>query len=166
MHTLVINFDGKVLATGSNVTGQLGLGHTESQHEFKTISELSNILHVAASTHSAAIDCDGRLFRWGQGVKGVYLAPLKIASPRPIFLDQLVLGADFGVVKSKNGELFTYGKNDKGQLGLGDRESRSTLNSLNELNRCGRVKNVAVGANFVICTADVIIQRGSTESLV
>ena len=76
------------MATGSNVTGQLGLGHNESQHEFHKIHELKNILHVEASTHSTAIDCDGRLFRWGQGVKGVYLAPLKIASPRsPTFIE-------------------------------------------------------------------------------
>ena len=69
---------------------------------------------MAASSHSAAVDCDGRLFRWGQGVKGVYLAPLKIASPRPTFIDQLSVGPDFGVVRNRNGELFTYGCNARG----------------------------------------------------
>lgn len=98
------------------------------------IPELKNILHIGASSHSAAVDCDGRLFRWGQGVKGMYLAPLKIASPRPIFIDQISLGEDFGVIKNKNGEIFTYGINGAGQLGLGDKESRSTLNSLVSLN--------------------------------
>ena len=44
------------------------------------------------------------------------------------------MGDDFGVVKNKNGELFTYGVNAKGQLGLGDKEARSTLNSLVSLN--------------------------------
>ena len=86
-HTLVINMDGRVLASGSNVSGQLGLGHTETQHTFQRVHELHNILQVSAGEHSAAIDCDGRLYRWGQGVKGIYLAPLKIASPRPTFID-------------------------------------------------------------------------------
>ena len=113
-HTLVVNYEGQVLATGSNITGQLGLGHKESQHNFTKIIGLSNILYVGASTHSAAIDCDGRLFRWGQGVKGMYLAPLKIASPRPTFIDSISMGADFGIVKNKTGELFTYGLNTKG----------------------------------------------------
>ena len=99
------------------------------------IPELTNILNVCASTHSAAIDCDGRLFRWGQGVKGIYLAPLKIASPRPTFIDEISMGFDFGIVKNRDGELFTYGLNSSGQLGLGDAESRSTLNSLNQLNQ-------------------------------
>ena len=91
-------------------------------------------MHVCASSHSTAIDCDGRLYRWGQGVKGVYLAPLKIASPRPTFIDEVSMGHDFGIVRNKNGELFSYGLNSSGQLGIGDSESRSTLNSLVTLN--------------------------------
>ena len=60
---------------------------------------------------------------------------MKIASPRPTFIDEISMGYDFGVVKNKNGELFSYGLNSNGQLGLGDSESRSTLNSLVELNQ-------------------------------
>ena len=89
------------------------------------------------------------------GVKGVYLAPLKIASPRsPTFIDQVSLGADFGLVRSKNGELFSYGLNVKGQLGLGDLEARSTLNDVGSLNQYGVVKHVAAGSDFVICLVD------------
>ena len=87
MHTLVINYAGKVLASGLNSNGQLGLGHIENRYAFEQIPELINILHIGAGSHSAAIDCEGRFFRWGKGVKGSYLAPLKIASPRPIFID-------------------------------------------------------------------------------
>ena len=64
----------------------------------------------------------------------MYLAPLKIASPRPIFIDQVSMGSDFGIVKNKKGEIFTYGVNQSGQLGLGDQESRSSINSLVSLN--------------------------------
>ena len=64
------------------------------------------------------------------------------------------MGHDFGVVRNKNGELFTYGVNAKGQLGLGDTESRTTLNSVDSLNAFGVVKGVAAGSNFVICLVD------------
>ena len=64
------------------------------------------------------------------------------------------MGVDFGVVKNKTGELFTYGLNTKGQLGLGDNESRSSLNSLVSLNTQGSVRNMAAGSNFVICLVD------------
>lgn len=150
----MVNYEGRVLASGSNVSGQLGLGHTETQHEFQKVHELRNVLQVAAGEHSAAIDCDGRLFRWGQGVKGIYLAPLKIASPRPTFIDQIAMGAGFGVVKNKLGELFTYGMNEVGQLGLGDNQSRSTLNCMVQLNQQGVVKLVAAGSNFAIALLD------------
>ena len=112
-------------------------------------------MHVGASTHSIAVDSDGRLFRWGQGVKGVYLAPLKIASPRPIFIDHVSMGADFGIIKNKKGEVFTYGSNSAGQLGLGDNESRSSLNSLDSINQLGTIRKMAAGSNFVVCLVDM-----------
>ena len=90
------------------------MGHIENRFVFEQIPELVNILHVGAGSHSAAIDCEGRFFRWGKGVKGSYLAPLKIASPRPIFIDHVSTGKDFGIVKNRNGELFTYGVNAEG----------------------------------------------------
>ena len=49
------------------------------------------------------------------------------------------MGNDFGIVKNKNGELFSYGLNSSGQLGLGDAESRSTLNPLVQMNQYGVV---------------------------
>ena len=58
-------------------------------------------MQVGASTHSCAIDLEGRLFRWGQAIKGVYLVPLKIASPRPIHFDEISMGADFAIVKNE-----------------------------------------------------------------
>ena len=64
------------------------------------------------------------------------------------------MGHDFGIVRNKNGEVFTYGVNGKGQLGLGDTESRSTLNSVDQLNSFGAVKGVAAGSNFVVCLVD------------
>lgn len=44
------------------------------------------------------------------------------------------MGIDFGIVRNRKGELYTYGVNQNGQLGLGDIESRSSLNSLVSLN--------------------------------
>lgn len=33
-HTLLVTYHGDVYATGSNIGGQLGLGHTDSKDEF------------------------------------------------------------------------------------------------------------------------------------
>ena len=70
------------------------------------------------------------------------------------------MGSDFGIVKNKKGEVFTYGVNSFGQLGLGDNESRSTLNSLVQLNKHGVIRRMAAGFNFVVCLVDLRTTNG------
>ena len=79
-HTLIVTNAGFVYSTGCNLDGQLGQGNKVSLHEFKKVIGLSNIMTVAAGSHSGAIDCDGQLYIWGTGVFGTFLSPLKISN--------------------------------------------------------------------------------------
>ena len=49
-HTLLVTYNGDVFASGQNIGGQLGLGHSDSMNEFKQIGGLKNVLCVDAGS--------------------------------------------------------------------------------------------------------------------
>ena len=111
----MVTYDGGVYSTGSNIGGQLGLGHTDSKTEFSKIQGLKNILNASAGTQSGAVDCDGQLYVWGEGVFGTFLSPLKISYRQDVSeFDQLSIGKEFGVAKNKKGKVYAWGLNESG----------------------------------------------------
>ena len=71
-HTLILNDDKRLYATGQNNTGQLGFGHKKKCHVFTKIPFFENIAvkQIAAKTQSAAISHSGDLYLWGTGSFG------------------------------------------------------------------------------------------------
>jgi alpha-tubulin suppressor-like RCC1 family protein len=84
--------------------------------------------------HSAAVTEDGSLWTWGQGMQGE-LGLGKIDKTEPTCLHKVVRVGDRVVMVSAglqhtaflvaSGVLWTYGRGNHGQLGLGDRRNRS-----------------------------------------
>ena len=150
-HSLLKTNEGFVYSTGSNLNGELGLGTTESEHEFRKIRDIKNVMQIAAGTHSGAVDCDGQIYIWGQGVFGKYLSPLKISNRDDLgYFDSISISYGFGVAKSKHGKVYAWGLNSNGQLGQGDTGNRSFLTPVSNLHDFGIVNSVAAGNHFVI----------------
>lgn len=92
---------------------------------------------------------------WGVTVLGEYYTPTKITMPRPTQLISLCLGASFGSVLDVNGAVYTWGKNNCGELALGDDQPRNTVVAVSSLKRKS-VRKISCGANFLICLSDVL----------
>jgi hypothetical protein len=105
--------------------------------KFRKIELLDRVCHIAAAQmHSGCVTEDGKVMIWGlsgnsqelsQKKKFLHKIPTEISFSRfgRVQIDDLKLGNSFSVALSKKGEVFTWGSNDKGQLGLGDQLPRT-----------------------------------------
>jgi alpha-tubulin suppressor-like RCC1 family protein len=143
LHSLVLDSNGKIWATGYNNAGQLGLGNIINQKSFQpvTISNLTsgaNIDSLAAGyAYSLALDSDGKLWATGQNYHG----QLGLGdntdrnSFQPVTISGVALNATIVSVATyglhslaldSNGKLWVAGENDDGALGLGNNTFRES----------------------------------------
>lgn len=77
----------------------------------------------AGSTSSAGVSEDGDLYLWGSGAFGLYELPSKVLT----IMNQVVeveLGDSVNAALDTSGIVWSWGKNELGELGVGDCEPR------------------------------------------
>ncbi|XP_054026823.1 regulator of chromosome condensation [Dryobates pubescens] len=129
MHTVCLSQSGKVYTFGCNDEGALGRDTSAEGSEMRPgLVELQEkVVQVSAGdSHTAALTEDGRVFVWGSfrdnnGVIGL-LEPMQTSSvPVPLQLPVPVVkvasGNDHLVMLTVDGDLFTCGCGEQGQLG-------------------------------------------------
>jgi len=147
-HTLAIKNDGTLWACGKNSYGQLGLGDNTNRSSFTQVgSDTDWILVSAGRDHSLGLKNDGSLWSWGMnedtsnppvfGLLGLGdLNSNYITTPQRIGNDYNWKYIDCGGYHSAaikiNGSLWMWGRNDFGQLGLGDYSVRDVPNEVVE----------------------------------
>jgi alpha-tubulin suppressor-like RCC1 family protein len=129
---------GTVYACGSGDAGELGDGSTASATTPTPVVGLPNGVKVAALTSSwegsGALLTNGTYYNWGYNTSGQLgdgatansALPVKVDLPDPVRqVFQGGSGAKNGqtIAILRNGETFTWGDNDRGQLGIGSRTS-------------------------------------------
>lgn len=99
---------------------------------------------------------DGKIYVMGNNNYGqLGLGSTKIAMSQPVYLQslqgipvmQIACGAYHSMVLTVSGNIFSFGRNDFGQLGFGDTEDRSYPMNLKALNQL-KASYIACGENF------------------
>jgi X-linked retinitis pigmentosa GTPase regulator len=161
VHTAFVTVFGRVYTMGGNETGQLGLNHRRSVLTPTLVSDLDqvSILKVAAGSHTAALGNDGAVYVWGNSPGIDSLVPSKLQLPRGLV--DLSVGLGFGAGIDSTFQVWTWGYNGNGELGLGDFEVRSSPTNVSALHS-KKVKTISCGGGFVLALGCDV--RSSTKS--
>ena len=144
-HYLGLTSDGEVYAWGSNSYGQLGNGNnTSSSTAVKVVtpdgkSNMTNIVDISAGdSYSIITDKDGKVYTFGY--YGDYRTANTVHSNKPVeiqdlYKTELVAASEGGhtAIVDWDGNVYTVGLNDYGQLGLKDTTTRSKFEKIGEL---------------------------------
>jgi alpha-tubulin suppressor-like RCC1 family protein len=140
LHSHAVKTDGTLWGWGYNAPGVLGLGDTADRSSPVQVGTLTNWSKVGSIFGTAfGLKTDGTLWSWGRGVEGQRGSnnALSISSPVQIGTRTWSFIADGGgglpsmqtyhmLAVRSDGTLWTWGKNDIGQLGLNDTVTRSS----------------------------------------
>jgi len=144
-HSLVLTESGEVYAWGDNDDGQLGLGDREERLTPTKVEGLPKVKAIAAGgAHSLALTESGEVYAWGWNREGqlglgemgdwkVRLTPTKVEGLPKV--KAIAAGGGYSLALTESGEVYAWGNNAIGQLGLGDREERLTPTKVTDLRR-------------------------------
>lgn len=130
--------DKNIVVWGNNLYGQLGTGNLDRVDEPLIITELDIVTDptreikkfekiTTGNHHTMALKRDGSLWAWGNNTHGELGVDPNVASsynePTQLFSTDvwidIMAGENFSVGIKSDGTLWTWGANDKGQLGNG-----------------------------------------------
>ncbi|HEY4929644.1 MAG TPA: MBG domain-containing protein [Acidimicrobiales bacterium] len=129
-HSLAIGSDGNLYSWGYNVDGQLGDGNKTQHVKPQLVSMPSGVSATALAAglyHSLAIGSDGKLYAWGYNLYGqigdgtttTQLLPEAINLPSGGTPSAITTGQYDSLALLPNGNLYAWGQNGFGQLGIG-----------------------------------------------
>ena len=130
-HTIVICTEGTLYSWGKNDMGQLGHGDKTTTYFPRQVLALAKKICIQAACggqHSLVLSDANKLYGWGNNAYGqlgmkipdkMILSPDIVPSLRRSGACHVVCGYSHTVAILKNEQLFAWGRNDCGQLGLG-----------------------------------------------
>ena len=140
----IVDSKGEVYAWGSNEDGELGIGSEDdykNQSEPVKINGLSNIEKIYIQEHSIFAQTNiGEIYSWGDishGILGVESeqnitnAPIKIEGLTGI--KKLYLDYNVAFAINDLGEIYSWGDNSNGQLGIGNEEKQTVPAKVNDI---------------------------------
>ena len=128
-HNIALADNGHVLTWGAGTRGQLGQGSFKDSSTPIWIKGIRRrVAEVAAGAHhSLALVVAGSVFSWGSGPQlgtGVFTGSGDVASPQCVRsllkfrVRHIDCGWDFSAAATHSGDVYTWGENGNGQLGV------------------------------------------------
>ena len=138
-HSLILKNDGTLWGCGYNAYGELGLGDSNNKYTFTEVTtNTDNIKSVYCGYgHTLILKNDGTL--WGCGKNDYGQLGLGDTNSRYTFtkvttntdnIKSVYCGKEHTVILKNDGTLWGCGRNDLGQLGLGDTNDRTTFTQI------------------------------------
>ena len=126
-HSLCLTSDGHIYSFGYNRDGQLGLGDYDNRNVPILIPNINNIIQISTGVDSSlALSNDGKIYAFGNNFDGqlglgrynnINIPKLVPLAPNNII--QISAGNNHSLVLRANGQIYAFGINNLGQLGLG-----------------------------------------------
>ncbi|CAG7635053.1 S-layer homology domain-containing protein [Paenibacillus allorhizosphaerae] len=135
-HVLAVTKEKTVVGWGDNNGGQLGYGTVGGKRTYRVFVEfIQDVKAVAAGNNfSLALKEDGSVFAWGSDTTGQlgnsygYHYINVAANPKVVTglrgITAIAAGNTHAMAMSKDGDLYTWGGNQFGQLGIGNTDNK------------------------------------------
>ncbi|MFA4987322.1 MAG: hypothetical protein WC712_12110 [Candidatus Brocadiia bacterium] len=164
-HTVIIEPGRKVCTVGANDRGQLGLGHNVGANMIQRVTALScmEVVSVVADDYQTFALCsDGSVYAWGWNEYGQLGLGDNVNKTTPEIITGLsghtvvdmAIGAVSAAVVCSDGEVYTWGINSSGQLGLGDTIDHNTPQLVATLSDKGVIRVASGGGTCLALCAD------------
>ncbi|XP_030058993.1 putative E3 ubiquitin-protein ligase HERC4 isoform X2 [Microcaecilia unicolor] len=128
-HTVFVLEDGTVYTCGCNDLGQLGHEKGRKKPEHVGALDAQNIVAVSCGeAHTLALNDKGQVFSWGLATDGqlglpgsedCIRVPRNIRGLSYVQIVQVACGSHHSLALSKGSEVYSWGQNKYGQLGIG-----------------------------------------------
>ncbi|KAK5584460.1 hypothetical protein RB653_006071 [Dictyostelium firmibasis] len=173
-NSFLIASNGSVYSFGSAISEKLGyeelvLGYQALPRKIESIPPMKQV--SASNLHTVLLDRDGNVYTFGSTTNGRLGRPSIGKDYKPTMIDfsgelvikKIATGTNFTVALSESGELFGWGGNSNGQLGVepicGVSESFETpilIKCLSNLGGIGKINihDLAVGSQHVVILSD------------
>eukprot|EP01025_Chloroclados_australasicus_P025419 TRINITY_DN2539_c0_g1_i1.p2 TRINITY_DN2539_c0_g1~~TRINITY_DN2539_c0_g1_i1.p2 ORF type:complete len:402 (-),score=54.71 TRINITY_DN2539_c0_g1_i1:677-1882(-) len=164
-HSAALIDNGMVLTWGRGEDGQLGHGDAEDRTTPTVVAGLTDVKpqSIVCGAEFMAILCadEPQVYSWGWGDFGRLghgnnedsLIPRPLPFFQGIRIQQVCCGDSHTVIVTKEGELYTFGRNQNGQLGLGHNFDQFNPNLVSSLQK-KKIKEAACGAEHTIAVAE------------
>lgn len=130
---LAVSDEGKVYACGFNERGQLGLGDFKNRRNPTLVKHMEDYNVVAVATgrmHSLILTDEGDVYSCGDnrcGQCGIGNKKDSVSKPTRIDysgspIKKIACGDDFSLILNSDGDVFSFGSPEHGQLGLGSEQ--------------------------------------------
>lgn len=164
LHSIAVKTDGTLWAWGSNGNGQLGNSSVTGTASPIQLGALTSWVSSAAGTaHSGAVKTDGTLWAWGRNNSGQLGQNNTVDRSSPVQVgaltnwSQVSMGyspvSGFTASVKTDGTLWTWGRNNYGQLGDGTVVNRSSPVQVGALTSW---HGVSTGRNFTLALYGVV----------